>query len=268
MPKPLCVLVFAVACSGTSTSSQPTPVEPATPVARPRSNDGPQDAAAAIAASVAHTDRPAEDRDRDADRRPAEILSFFGVAPGMKVADMMTGRGYYAELVARVVGDSGVVYAQNNKFVVERFADKPLGERLARPGLQNVVRLDRELEDPGLPAGELDVVLMVLFYHDTVWQKTDRAAMNRAIFAALKPGGIFGVVDHHAEDGSGERDVKTLHRVDAALVEKEILAAGFELVERSDLLRHPEDERTLNVFDEAIRGKTDRFVYKFRKPER
>jgi predicted methyltransferase len=220
----------------------------------------------AIAAAVAHPDRPTEDRERDPERRPADVLAFFGVGPDMTVADLMTGRGYYAELLARVVGPRGVVYAQNNAFVVERFADAPLRERLARPGLENVVRLDRELEDPGLPDGQLDVVLMVLFYHDTFWQKVDRAAMNRAIFAALEPGGVFGVVDHHAEAGSGDRDVQTVHRVDAELVKAEIVAAGFELVAQSDLLRHPDDDRTVNVFDPAIRGKTDRFVYKFRKP--
>lgn len=228
----------------------------------------PVDAAAAIATAVDHPDRPADDRGRDGDRRPAAVLAFFEVAPGMKVADLMTGRGYYAELLARVVGPTGTVYAQNNAFVVQRFADGPLRERLARPGLERVVRLDRELDDPGLPAGELDRVMMVLFYHDTYWQKVDRAAMNRAVFAALRPGGIYGVVDHHAEAGSLDRDVETLHRVDAALVEREILAAGFELVGTSDVLRHPEDRRDLNVFDPALRGKTDRFVYKFRKPVR
>ncbi len=158
------------------------------------------------------------------------------------------------------------VYVQNNVFVLEKFARAPLSERLGRGGLGNTVRCDNELEAPGLPVGELDVVLMVLFYHDTFWMGADRAKMLAAIFASLKPGGIFGVVDHHAEAGSGARDVKTLHRIDRALVEAEIVAAGFRLDASSDVLKHGEDARSINVFDPAIRGRTDRFVLRFVKP--
>jgi predicted methyltransferase len=219
----------------------------------------------AIRAALDHPDRPAEDRARDADRRPAQVLEFFGVSPGMKVAELMTGRGYYAEILARVVGKTGVVYAHNSPFVVARFADQPLAERLARPGLEHVVRLDRELEQPGLPSN-LDIVLIILFYHDTYWQNVDRTAMNRAVYAALAPGGIYGVIDHHAKPGSADRDVKTLHRVDADLVKREILAAGFEFIADSDVLHDPDDARTINVFDQSIRGRTDRFIFKFRKP--
>ncbi len=257
------VLVITALAAGCASSKQP----PSAQTTPPNAEAPPEPAADPIAAAVAHPDRPAADRDRDADRKPAEVVRFFGVEPGMKVADLMTGFGYYAEIFARVVGPTGTVYAQNNKFVVERFADKPLGERLARLGLDYVVRLDRELEDPGLPEGELDVAVLVLFYHDTYWQKTDRAAMNKAIYAALKPGGVFGVVDHHAAAGSKDRDVQTLHRVDAEMVKAEILAAGFVLDAESDVLRRPEDDRTKNVFDKTIRGKTDRFVYRFRKPQ-
>jgi len=113
-----------------------------------------------------------------------------------------------------------------------------------------------------------DAMLMILFYHDTYWQEIDRRAMNRAVFDALKPGGLYGIVDHHAEAGSGSRDVKSLHRVDAELVKREILAAGFEFDAESDGLRHPEDDRSANVFDAGIRGRTDRFVFRFRKPSR
>lgn len=218
-------------------------------------------------AAVAHPGRPAEDRARDADRRPAEVLDFFGVRPGDRVAELMSGRGYYAEILARGVGPTGRVYVQNTPFVLERFAEGPLTERLARIGGANVVRLDRPLEDPGLPPGELDAVLMVLFYHDTHWQGVDRARMNRAVLDSLVRGGVYGIVDHHAEAGSGDRDVQTLHRIDRALVVAEVLDAGFVLDAESDLLRHPEDDRTRNVFDESIRGRTDRFVLRFRKPD-
>ncbi|MCG8422475.1 MAG: SAM-dependent methyltransferase [Proteobacteria bacterium] len=220
----------------------------------------------ALRAAVASELRPVEDQVRDAVRKPYEVLQFFGIRPGMTVADMMAGSGYYTEILSRAVGHKGRVYTQNNKFVLERFAEKPLSARLAHPDMANVTRLDRELEDLGLPAGKLDAVLMILFYHDTYWMNVDRVAMNRAIFDSLKPGGIFGVIDHRAQSGSGARDVKTLHRVDAEQVKKELLAVGFELDSESDLLSHPGDDRTSNVFAPDIRGKTDRFIYRFRKP--
>lgn len=210
--------------------------------------------------------RPAEDRERDADRKPIDVLRFFHVQPGQVVAELMGGRGYYTEILSRAVGPKGKVYAQNNKFVLEKFAEEPLSKRLEHPDLANVVRIDRELDDPGLPVGALDHALMILFYHDTFWMEVDRTKMNEAVFAALKPGGIYGIVDHHAQAGSKDRDVKTLHRIDVEVVKSEVLAAGFELVAESDVLAHPEDDRLRNVFDEAIRGKTDRFVLAFRKP--
>ena len=220
----------------------------------------------ALRAAIDTDARPAEDRARDAGRKPAEVLHFLGIGPGMTVAEMMAGAGYYVEVLARVVGPEGTVYAQNNKFVLERFAEKPLSERLENPDLGHVVRLDRELDDPGLPVGQLDAVLMILFYHDTFWMGADRSKMNRAIFDSLKPGGTYAIIDHHAESGSGDRDVKTIHRIDIELVKKDILAAGFELAAESDLLRNPDDDHTINVFKPEIRGQTDRFVLHFRKP--
>jgi predicted methyltransferase len=222
--------------------------------------------AEALAAAVANPDRPAADRDRDRDRRPAEVLQFFGIEPGMAVADLMAGSGYYTEILAHAVGADGRVICHNSPFVVKRFAEGPISERLDRMAADNVTRHDAPLDDLGLDDASLDAALMVLFYHDTYWQEVDRAAMNRQIYAALKPGGMFGVVDHFAEAGSGSRDNQVLHRIDAELVKAEILAAGFELADSSDLLRHPEDDRMRNVFDPDIRGETDRFIFKFRKP--
>jgi len=225
-----------------------------------RPGDGP---ARYILDALAAPDRPETDKARDAGRKPAEVLNFFGIQPGDRVVELMAGSGYYVDILSRVVGEKGKVYAQNNAFVLKRFAEKPLSKRLSNPVLANVVRHDKELDDPDLPSG-LDAVLIILFYHDTYWQGVDREKMNKAVFASLKPGAIFGVVDHHAEAGSGARDVETIHRMDMELLKKEILAAGFELAAESDVLRHPEDDRTVNVF--KMRGKTDRFVLKFRKP--
>lgn len=222
-----------------------------------------------IKAAVAHPDRPEADSKRDADRKPAEVLAFFGIEPGMKVADLIAGGGYYSDILCRAVGSEGKVWIQNNAMVLGRFGksiNPALKARLDQPALAHCVRLDAELDALELPRGELDAVIMVLFYHDTYWQKTDREKMNASILRALKPGGIYGIVDHHAEADSKDRDVNTTHRVDAEIVKDEIVAAGFELEAESDVLHHPEDDRTKNVFVPDIRGKTDRFVYKFKKP--
>lgn len=215
--------------------------------------------------AVASQARPASDRRRDAARKPGQVMHFFGIRPGMRVLEMMTGRGYYAELLARAVGPKGKVYAHNNNFVMRRFAARPMAKRLRGKRLPNVVLHVAELDKPKLPA-KLDVVLMILFYHDTYWMKADRAKMNKAIFKALKPGGVYGVIDHHAKVGTGAKEVKRLHRVEASLVKKEIRKAGFVLVKQSSLLRNPKDTRSINVFRKAIRGRTDRFVLLFRKP--
>ena len=224
--------------------------------------------------------RPEEDRARDADRRPAVVLDFFGIDEGMRVVDLQASRGYYTELLSTVVGPEGEVLAQNNDFVLGRFAEQPLSERLERlstAGRNNVRRVNQELDELELPSG-LDVALFVRFYHDLFWLPTpdgdqaDRAEFLRRVYESLRPGGVFGVVDHHAEAGSGERDAldpqQGLHRIDAELVKREILAAGFELEASSDALSHPEDTRDWNIFadDAARRDKTDRFVFRFVKP--
>ncbi len=219
-----------------------------------------------LAAAVANPARTDEDRARDTDRKPDEVLAFLGIEPGMAVVDLMAGRGYYTEILCGAVGESGKVYLQNNEFVRKRFADAASAALIDKLGVERCVRLDRELEDLGLPDDSLDAAIMVLFYHDTYWQKVDRPKMNAGILRALKPGGVFGVVDHHAEAGSKDRDVKSIHRVDASIVKQELVDAGFVLEAESDLLSHPEDDRTKNVFDPSIRGKTDRFIYRFRKP--
>src|SRR5262245_5194193 len=141
------------------------------------------DVPASIRAIVDAPDRSDADRTLDAGRHPAETLAFFGIAPGMKVAELGAGGGYTAELLARMVGPTGVVYGQNSKFILERFAEVPWSTRLAKPVMKPVRRVDREFDDPLPPeAQNLDAVLMILFYHDTVWMGADRKRMNRAIF--------------------------------------------------------------------------------------
>jgi len=225
---------------------------------------------AAVQAAVDAPDRAPEDRALDAGRQPARTLAFFGIAPGMRVAELGAGGGYTTELLARVVGPRGRVYGQNSPFILARVAQAPWTARLAKPVMKGVVRLDREFEDP-FPADvrDLDAVLIILLYHDTVWQKVDRARMNRAVFAALKRGGVYGIVDHSAKPGTGLADVESLHRIDEASLRSEVEAAGFRLDGEGDFLRHPQDARDWSPSPRVAgerRGTSDRFVLRFVKP--
>jgi predicted methyltransferase len=219
---------------------------------------------------VGSPDRSPDDRALDAGRHPDQLLTFIGVAPGMRVAEVGAGLGYTTELLARAVGPSGVVYAQNSKFIREKFAEKPWTERLAKPVMKPVVRVDREFDDPLPPeATNLDAVVNVMLYHDTVWMKTDRAAMNRAVFAALRPGGVYVIVDHSGRPGSGITETQTLHRIEEKAVRAEIESAGFKLAADADFLRNPADTRDWSASPRTAgerRGTSDRFVLKFVRP--
>lgn len=227
-------------------------------------------ATTASAAAVAASDRSDADRTLDAGRQPAAMLAFFGIAPGMKVAELGTGGGYTAELLARTVGPTGKVYAQNSQLLLDRFAQQPWTERLTKPVMANVVRLDRPFDDPFPPeVTGLDAVLIVLFYHDTYWQQVDRAKMNAAVFRALKPGGVYGIVDHSAKDGTGAADVESLHRIEESTLRADVEQAGFELAGSADFLRHAADTRDWSASPRTAgekRGTSDRFVLKFVKP--
>ena len=266
----LCLAAFLIALSsactaGRSSSSSKAAAQSA-PVARVDTVVVPP----AIRAVVDAPDRSDADRRLDAGRHPAEVLAFFDVRSGMRVAELGAGGGYTTELLARTVGASGVVFGQNTPFVLKRFAEQPWSTRLATPAMRNVVRVDREFDDPLPPeAHDLDAVVIVLFYHDTVWLGADRDKMNRAVFQALRPGGVYAIVDHSARAGSGTADVQTLHRIDEQVVRKEVMAAGFDLVAEASFLRNPADARDWNDSPTAAaerRGTSDRFVLKFVKP--
>jgi len=260
---------LAGACSK-SKEPEKAPATEAAPVATTAADAARAPAASPIEAAVAASDRSADDRALDAGRKPAAVLAFFRVAPGQKIGELFSGGGYTTELLARVVGDAGVVYGQNTKDVLDKFARKPWTERLAKPVMKPVVPVERPIDEPFPPeATNLDAVIMVLNYHDTVWMKADRAKMNAAVFAALRPGGVYGIVDHSAVAGSGTRDAGTLHRIDEDVVKQEITAAGFRLDGESDVLRNPEDKRDWNSSPNAAgarRGTSDRFVLRFVKP--
>ncbi len=228
------------------------------------------DVSPAIASIATAPDRSSEDKKLDAGRHPAETLAFLGIAPGMRVGEIAAGGGYTTELLARAVAPNGVVYGENPKGMLEKFAEKPWSLRLAKPVNKHVVRVDRELNEPfGTDVSDLDVVVDVLFYHDTVWLGVDRDAMNSAIFRALKHGGVYGIIDHRAKEGTGVNDVKTIHRIEERVVREEVERAGFRLDAVATFLANPSDEHDWN--DSPIqaggrRGTSDRFVLKFVKP--
>lgn len=225
---------------------------------------------ALASAVVAAEDRSEQDRALDAGRKPAELLAFLGIQPGWVVADLGAGGGYTTELLQRAVGPKGLVYGQNSKQLLEMFLEKPWSARLAKPVMQGVVRLDRNFDDPFPPdVRPLDAVTMILFYHDTVWLGVDRAAMNRAVFSALKPGGVFLIVDHSARLGDGTSVTDTFHRIEESAVIAEVQAAGFALDGSPGFLHNPDDMRDWNDSPRAAgdrRGTSDRFVLRFRKP--
>lgn len=216
-----------------------------------------------ISSALANDRRPADDRERDERRRLAELLAFLGIEPGMIVADLMASRGYLSAALAEVVGPGGRVYAQNSAQLLARFKG---GNPVAERGLANVVPVVCELEALELPQSGCDLVLASLFYHDSVWVGTDRAAMNAAVYRALRPGGCYCVVDHDAPAGSGVTLARSHHRIERATVIDEVCAAGFSLRDESALLANDGDPMTTPVFDKSIRDRTNRFVLRFAKP--
>jgi predicted methyltransferase len=182
----------------------------------------------------------------------------------MKVLDMGAGAGYSTELDARAVGPSGTVYGQNPPDFSER-GKGALAARLAKPAMHNTVSVLRPFDDPVPPdVHDLDVITFLFFYHDTTYMNVDRAEMDRKMFAALKPGGLLVVADHAAKAGADISVGKSLHRIDEAVVRRELEAAGFKLVDAGNFWRHPED---LQDFSSLVpTGPVDAFVLKFRKP--
>lgn len=221
-----------------------------------------------VAAACAREDRMPRDLERDGTRHPQRILDFFQIKPGQVVADLQAGDGYYTELLSRIVGKEGRVYCTNNS-APQRVYGPRLTERLERKEFdtRNVVRVDRELDDLQIQ-GQVDRVLLIRFYHDFVWMEVDRAAFNEMVFQLLKPGGVFGVIDHRSKDGAGVSEGRSLHRVEEKLVREEITAAGFVLEAESHLLSDPTDTRDWNIFEDrgAKNDRTDRFVHFYRKP--
>ncbi len=223
-----------------------------------------------VTAAVADKARDA-DRDVDARRHPAEVIAFSGVRPGDKVVDLIPGSGYFTKIFSKIVGPKGHVFMiWPNEYAKEAQPDPIRNEDLAKTGYPNT----SVILQPGIAFATpepVDLVFTVQNYHDypdKFMGKIDPMIFNRAVFKALKPGGVFLVVDHTAEAGSGMRDTDTLHRIDPAIVKKQVTDAGFVFESESNVLRNPADDLKKVVFDKAIRGHTDQFIFKFRKPKK
>lgn len=220
-----------------------------------------------VAAAIADTTRPPDDVARDAARKPAVLLAFADVKPGMAVVDWVPGGGYFTRLFADVVGDEGKVYA----WVPAELKDKyDLGKSAEAIAIQH--RNVLAVIEPMLATTSIrdaDIVWTSQNYHDLHTKgfgDVDTLAFNKQVFDMLKPGGYYIVVDHRAAEGAPVDVAESLHRIDPAIVKREVEAAGFVFDSESVALANPADDHTLNVFDEKVRGHTDQFVYKFKKP--
>ena len=264
MRKPLLSLVAVLGLAACAT----TPMGPPPPPPPP-SGSAAVAIPANIAAALTDPSRPAADSIRDADRLPADVLAFAGVRTGAKIADLIPGGGYFTRLLARSVGPKGKVYAYVPDELTKLAKREPAVNAIARdPAYRNVSVILNTLPSFSAPE-KLDMVFTAQNYHDMhnkFMGPADLAAVNAQIYRSLKPGGVYLIIDHSAQPGSGLRDTETLHRIDAAVVRSEVTAAGFVFEGESRVLRDPADKRTASVFDPSIRGKTDQFIYKFRKP--
>ncbi|WP_421731532.1 class I SAM-dependent methyltransferase [Brevundimonas sp.] len=231
------------------------------------------DAAAAVAAgtysgwaaAVADPRRLPEETVRDPLRHPAEMLAFMRLTPGDTIADIRPEEGYFTRLFAPTVGEHGRVYAFVPNQTAER--ENAFADTLAAT-YPNTTRVTGDLDTLSFEC-PLDVVFMGQEYHDFVIPRfgVDVAKMNAAVFAALKPGGLYVILDHQAAPGAGTDVVGTLHRIEASALRAQVEAAGFVFDGETDVVANPDDDHSLSVFDPAIRGKSDQFVYRFRKPD-
>jgi predicted methyltransferase len=227
---------------------------------------------AEIYAASGHSARRPVDLEQDERRNALDVLNFFGILPGMVVLDLYSGGGYYAELLSIVVGPDGLVVTHNNTSYLE-FASDELAARYSEGRLNNAERLIGENNQLELAANRFDAVIMIKSYHDVYLvsdemggSAVDRPKLLQEIFSALKPGGVLGIVDHAADPGGQPESGSALHRIDPAVIRRDMAAAGFRFEAESNVLHNPDDDHSLTVFDPSVSGRTDRAVLRFRKP--
>jgi predicted methyltransferase len=265
--------IVAVAALATAACSKPQEETQAPPAPPPeQAAAAPQADSAAIDAAIASTDRLETDRGQDGWRKPADVLAFMELRPGMKVLDYLAAGGYYTELISRTVGPSGQVIAYNNDPYLKYAKDEP-AQRYGGNRLGNVMQVTTAPEEVPLPAESLDAVLFMQTYHDLYWRTkdnswppTDPAKSLARLTPALKAGAVVVVVDHVAAAGSDPaQTVDKSHRIDPEIIKRDFEAAGLQFEGESPLFRNSADDHTKEVFDESIRRKTDQVMYKFRK---
>jgi predicted methyltransferase len=222
---------------------------------------------------VSKPQRSDGDRERDAGRKPSEVLEFFDIQPGMKVLDLFSGGGYYSEILSYVVGPEGSVTAHSNEAYAQYVGEEVL-TRYAGDRLPNVKMLMAENNELSLTENSFDAIILILTFHDIFyvdansgWAKIDGPKLLAELFKGVKPGGVVGIVDHYAAAGASRETGNTLHRVDPAIVIEDMEAAGFVADGKSEILRNADDDYAKNMADPTVRGKTDRFVMRFVKPE-
>ena len=223
-----------------------------------------------ITSALTDQGRPQADKDRDAERKPGETLSFIGLKQGDKVVDFIPGDGYFTRLFSKVVGPNGKVYALSPvelNALLKSDASAATKAISAEPAYKNVAVLTQPINEFKIPES-VDVVWIRQNYHDYYFKPigvTDAGALNKKIYNALKPGGLYVIVDHAAAAGSGIEAASKLHRYDVEAVKKEVIAAGFKFDGESNVLRNPADDHSKSVFDPSMRGHTDQYILKFRK---
>jgi predicted methyltransferase len=226
-----------------------------------------------ITAAVADNARPDEDKQRDANRKPGETLAFADVRAGEQIGELTPGGGYFSRILSKAIGPKGHVFAIVPPRSPTAPADQPdrnapIKALAADPNYSNISVEERVAGKVSLPA-PVDLIFTAQNYHDLHnVPDLDVAAFNKSVFDTLTPGGLYVIVDHSAQTGSGSRDTSTLHRIDVDTVRQEVTAAGFKIVARSNILKNTADDRTARVFDPTVRGKTDQFILKFRKPKK
>ena len=264
------VPILALGACGGSEADAPAAAEPmaAQPASEPMDEPAPASAPTDLGTMLTDSSRMEGDSDRDAGRKPVEVLDFLDIIEGEAVIDLMAASGWYTEVLSIAVGSSGSVVAQNPEWILafrERANDKALDARLADGRLANVTRMDIEYADMGPDTGSYDAALSALNIHDAYYLGSPEAAAQflESVYGVLKPGGVLGIIDHV---GNPDGDNDSLHRIDKALVTELATTAGFVVEGDSDLLANPADDHTQGVFSEGLRGHTDRFLLKLRKP--
>lgn len=236
----------------------------------PCGQGGGEDVSEAIAAAVSNPQRPAEDLAKDTNRKPDRVLSFFEIQPGMTVLDLFSGGGYYTEMLNSVVGKNGKVIAHTNEAYIP-FSGEIYHKRYADGRLAQTETIISEVDDLKLEKNSLDAAMLVLTWHDFLfadpdngWQAIDESLLVNKLCVAMKPGGVLGLIDHVANSGGDPaKAAKDLHRIDPQVIRDSFEKSCFTLDAEAGFLAHPDDDHTLAVFDKSIRGKTDRFVFRF-----